>query len=104
MTQNLQQEEDTDEGRPVEIDAALAHFRVAQSHLEQGIEHLTAEEGGDDDDYGFTLTCDDCDAAFDPYDVTHSIVGPHTALYSCPNCSKTIRGPEPYLRDLESDD
>lgn len=103
MTQNLQQEEDSDEERPVEIDAALTHFRVAQSHLEQGIEHLT-DARDDDDNYGFTLTCDDCDVAFDPHDVTHSIVGPHTALYSCPNGSKTVRGPEPYLRDWGRDD
>lgn len=89
------QKDVSDQVQTTDIDAARAHLHIARSHIEQGFAHLA---GDDDHGHGFTLTCEECDAEFDPWDVTRSLVGPHTALYSCPDCSNTVRGPEPYLR------
>lgn len=58
----------------------------------------------DNESVGYTLTCEDCGHEFDPHDATHSIVGPHTAFYRCPVCRNTFRGPEPYLRDRDSNE
>lgn len=90
------------EEQTADINAALTHLCIARSHIEQGFEHLTAEVP-DDDGVEFTLTCEECGEEFDPWDVHRSLVGPHTALYSCPSCRNTIRGPEPYLRDWDDE-
>lgn len=55
-------------------------------------------------DERFTLSCEECDAEFDPWDVTRSIVNQETALYTCPNCSATVRGRKPYLRYRPDDE
>jgi hypothetical protein len=76
------------------LDTAMDHLAAAHARISQAV---TAIEGIDEQEPepDFTISCPECRHEFDPARTSHVIIGPHTARYSCHNCSHTVTGPPP---------